>query len=139
MVSRSSEPTGSPRSVRSQRSWRAMRRPLLMWKLPSMSGSLMRPFQPTVVRGFSLWKENWSSYKYAEPKKAIILQVGSHDNLQIRELRHFGPEEFGILEGFVRVVNRAWTDDDQETVVVASDDSCRGIATFGDGFLGSRR
>lgn len=110
-----------------------------MWKLPSMSGSLMRPFQPTVVRGFSLWKENWSSYKYAEPKKAIILQVGSHDNLQIRELRHFGPEEFGILEGFVRVVNRAWTDDDQETVVVASDDSCRGIATFGDGFLGSRR
>ena len=32
---------------------RASRRPLLMWKLPSRSGSLIRPFQPTVVRGFS--------------------------------------------------------------------------------------
>ena len=28
-------------------------RPLLMLKLPSRSGSLIRPFQPTVVRGFS--------------------------------------------------------------------------------------
>ena len=52
MVSRSSEPTGTPRWVRSQRSWRARRRPLLILKEPSMSGSLMRPFQPTVVRGF---------------------------------------------------------------------------------------
>ena len=32
---------------------RAMRSPLLIWKLPSRLGSLMRPFQPTVVRGFS--------------------------------------------------------------------------------------
>lgn len=31
-----------------------MRKPLLMRKEPSMSGSLMRPFQPTVVRGFYL-------------------------------------------------------------------------------------
>lgn len=29
-----------------------MRRPLLILKEPSMSGSLMSPFQPTVVRGF---------------------------------------------------------------------------------------
>ena len=32
---------------------RARRRPLLMLKLPSRSGSLISPFQPTVVRGFS--------------------------------------------------------------------------------------
>ena len=27
--------------------------PVLTWKLPSRCGSLIRPFQPTVVRGFS--------------------------------------------------------------------------------------
>ncbi len=32
---------------------RARRRPSLMRKLPSRPGSLIRPFQPTVVRGFS--------------------------------------------------------------------------------------
>ncbi|KAJ2956181.1 hypothetical protein NUW54_g14684 [Trametes sanguinea] len=52
IVSSSSEPTGTPMAVRSQRSWRARRRPLLILNEPSMSGSLMRPFQPTVVRGF---------------------------------------------------------------------------------------
>lgn len=52
MVSRSSEPTGTPSSVKSQSSWRARRRPLFILKEPSMSGSLMRPFHPTVVRGF---------------------------------------------------------------------------------------
>ena len=30
-----------------------MRMPSLMLKLPSSLGSLIRPFQPTVVRGFS--------------------------------------------------------------------------------------
>ena len=33
--------------------WRAMRRPSLILKEPSRWGSLMRPFQPMVVRGFS--------------------------------------------------------------------------------------
>ena len=32
---------------------RARRSPSLITKLPSRWGSLMRPFQPTVVRGFS--------------------------------------------------------------------------------------
>lgn len=52
IVSSSSDPTGTPMCVRSHSSWRAMRRPLLIWNEPSMSGSLIRPFQPTVVRGF---------------------------------------------------------------------------------------
>lgn len=56
MVSRSSEPTGTPRLVRSQRSCRAMRSPLFIWKEPSMAGSLIRPFQPTVVRGFLVYE-----------------------------------------------------------------------------------
>ena len=44
---------GMPDAVSAQKSERDTRRPLLIWKLSSMSGSLMRPFQPTVVRGFS--------------------------------------------------------------------------------------
>ena len=31
IVSNSSKPTGTPRLVRSHKSWRAMRRPLLIW------------------------------------------------------------------------------------------------------------
>jgi hypothetical protein len=38
--------------MRTSRS-RAIRNPSLMRKLPFMYGSLIRPFQPTVVRGFS--------------------------------------------------------------------------------------
>lgn len=52
IVSSSSEPTGTPESVMSHSSWRAMRKPLFILKEPLMSGSLMSPFQPTVVRGF---------------------------------------------------------------------------------------
>lgn len=52
IVSSSSEPTGTPESVMSQSNCRAMRKPLLILKEPLMSGSLMRPFHPTVVRGF---------------------------------------------------------------------------------------
>lgn len=57
MVSNSSRPTGTPRSVRSHKSCLAVRSPLLILKEPSMSGSLINPFQPTVVRGFSLAKK----------------------------------------------------------------------------------
>ena len=74
MVSRSSDPTGIPICVRSHKSCRARRKPLLILKESSMSGSLIRPFpnhsliqwaaisrekeeqllnsHPTVVRGF---------------------------------------------------------------------------------------
>jgi hypothetical protein len=36
-------------------------------------------------------------------------------------------------------VNRTGAYDHQETVVIASDDSSRSVAAFGDGFLRSRR
>ncbi len=40
-------------AIRSSSSCRARRSPSLMAKLPSRCGSLISPFQPTVVRGFS--------------------------------------------------------------------------------------
>ena len=53
ITSRNSQPAGTPAwLMRTSRS-RAMRRPSLMRKLPLRYGSLIRPFQPTVVRGFS--------------------------------------------------------------------------------------
>jgi len=53
MTSRNSQPAGTPAwLMRTSRS-RAMRSPSLMRKLPFMYGSLISPFQPTVVRGFS--------------------------------------------------------------------------------------
>ena len=53
MMSRYSQPAGKPSALMSRSNPRAVRRPRLIWKLPSMSGSLINPFQPTVVRGFS--------------------------------------------------------------------------------------
>ena len=51
--SRNSQPTGRPRRSTSSSSARASRRPVLTSPLPSRPGSLIRPFQPTVERGFS--------------------------------------------------------------------------------------
>ena len=51
--SRNSVAVGSPRSITSRRNERASRRPAAMSCEPSRCGSMIRPFQPTVVRGFS--------------------------------------------------------------------------------------
>ena len=51
--SRYSTPAGTPARAMSSSSERAVASPSLMRKLPSMRGSLISPFQPTVVRGFS--------------------------------------------------------------------------------------
>mgnify|MGYP001599131660 CR=1 FL=1 len=51
IVSSSSQPTGTPVWVMSARRVRAILSPLLMANEPSISGSLMSPFHPTVVRG----------------------------------------------------------------------------------------
>src|SRR6185312_5072089 len=53
IMSRNSQPAGTPSALMSHNRPRARRRPLSIRKLPSRSGSLIRPFQPTVVRGFS--------------------------------------------------------------------------------------
>ena len=51
--SRNSHPTGTPSEMTSRRNDRAATSPSFTRKLPSSPGSLIRPFQPTVVRGFS--------------------------------------------------------------------------------------
>src|SRR5215218_4556295 len=53
MGSRNSVPAGNPSSARSRSNLRAMYSPSLTAKLPSRGGSLIRPFHPTVERGFS--------------------------------------------------------------------------------------
>ena len=53
IMSRNSVPAGRPISLTSDNSLRARRTPSLMRKLLSSPGSLISPFQPTVVRGFS--------------------------------------------------------------------------------------
>ena len=53
MRSRNSVPAGTPISLISRSSLRARRSPSFMSNVSSRCGSLMRPFQPTVVRGFS--------------------------------------------------------------------------------------
>ena len=51
--SSSSVAQGTPSPRIASRSSRARRIPSATWQLPSRCGSLRKPFQPTVVRGFS--------------------------------------------------------------------------------------
>ena len=53
MGSSSSVAVGRPISLILRRSWRAFLSPRSISKVPFRLGSLIRPFQPTVVRGFS--------------------------------------------------------------------------------------
>ncbi len=53
MGSRASVAAGKPSSAMLSRNPRALRTPFSMWKESSMRGSLMNPFQPMAVRGFS--------------------------------------------------------------------------------------
>ncbi len=52
-LSKNSQPAGKPNFATSSRNERVIRSPLLIWKVPLRSGSLIRPFHSTVVRGFS--------------------------------------------------------------------------------------
>ena len=52
-INRAGVPAGTPARLFSISNWRAMRKPSSMRKLSSKYGSLIKPFQPTVVRGFS--------------------------------------------------------------------------------------
>ena len=53
MGSRSSVAVGRPRSSTSRRKCRAVRSPFSRLQVSLRSGSMINPFQPTVVRGFS--------------------------------------------------------------------------------------
>ena len=51
--SSASVPAGRPSSATNSSNSRASNMPFSMWKESSRSGSLIKPFHPTVVRGFS--------------------------------------------------------------------------------------
>ncbi len=82
---------------------RARRKPSLMRKLPSRRGSLMKPFQPTVVRGFSKYTRITSS-------RSCRSCVGQ----RVQPAR--------ILERQLAVVDRAWPNDDQQARIVSMHD-----------------
>lgn len=111
MVSRSSQPTGMPMLLMSHRSSLAILKPLLIWKDPSMSGSLISPFHPTVVLGFSLWLNQYLFNK--QRIVALHAQVDPHDNLQTRPstLLNTLSQSASVLLCLVDIVYRAWSDD----------------------------
>ena len=59
--SSASVPAGNPSSAMCSNNSRAIRIPFSMRNESSMSGSLMSPFQPSVVRGFSKYTRMMSS------------------------------------------------------------------------------
>ena len=76
------------------------RRPVLTSPEPSRCGSLIRPFQPIVVRGFS---------KYTR----IAIRRSSRKRVRP------ALEPLGVVERGVDVVDAARPDDDQQAVVIA--------------------
>jgi len=88
----------------------------------------MRPFQPTVVRGFSL-RECEDSWIWTKEEDG---QVTPHDDEEVGPKWNFGPEETGVCEGFLGVVDGAGPDDDKDTVILAIDDAGRLVAGVGD-------
>ena len=112
--SRNSVPAGRPRRLISSRSLRARRRPSLIAKLPSRRGSLMKPFQPTVVRGFS---------KYT--------RITTSRSCSWRRGR--GAQPARVLERRGRVVDRARAHDREQAVVGAVQHAVDRLARVGDG------
>ncbi len=84
IVSNSSVATGTPISVISHKSCRAMRKPLLILKEPSRLGSLMSPFHPTVVRGF--YRIEKKSSDLGSPSRAPTSPRYKHGQYSLYEL-----------------------------------------------------
>ena len=82
-----------------------------MLKLPSRSGSLIRPFQPTVVRGFSKYTRITISRSAAR-----------------RSFARFSRAAYSIAA--LHVVDRARADDHQQPVVRAVQDAVDRVARF---------
>ena len=79
---------------------RATRRPVPTSPVPSSAGSLIRPFQPTVERGFSKYTRITIEQVVGEPVGLLAQPVG-------------------VLAGGLRVVHRARADDDQQPRISA--------------------
>jgi len=114
----------------------------------------MRPFHPTVVRGF-YWRINNhphlrislhtslqggdESELKGEKNKAVNSQVSPHDNEEVAPFRHLRLEEFGVSDGLFRRVNRAGANDNNKSVIVSGQDSSAIVASGSDSLLGGRR
>jgi hypothetical protein len=78
-----------------------------------MSGSLIKPFQPTVVRGFSRYDA-----------EVVLELVGER------------LEALAVLDGHGGVVDRAWSDHDEQAIILLCDDLCGVLAALENGLLG---
>lgn len=65
-------------------------------------------------------------------------QVRTHDDEESIQLRDLFFQELCIFEGLSWVVNRAWTDDDDESVILAGNNPRRSEASMRDRGLGGR-
>ena len=71
--------------------------------------------------------------------RRIDSQVGSHDNEEVAPLGHLGFEEFSVIDGLLRRVNRARANDDEKSIVISGQNSSTVVASRGDSLLGGRR
>ena len=69
-------------------------------------------------------------------KRAADVQVGAHDNLEIGPGGDFALEQLGVFHRLFGRVNGARADDDEESLIVASDDPGSVETRLGDGALG---
>jgi hypothetical protein len=116
-----------------------------------MSGSLMRPFQPSVVRGYSgrvsqygmkqeqrarRGRKGGKGRKRGGKKRTHLFEVSPHNHHQLRVLLTLLLQQRRVLLSLVDVVNRARTDDDDDLVGVAPKNGGDLGARTGDGALG---
>lgn len=126
-IPKNSPAVGRPSSVTSNSNLRAIFNPLLIWYEPFISGSLIKPFQPTVVRGlyisislrlqqiprphagqggFPPYTSKGASYGFRQ--RDVLFKVHTHDNHQVLLCLFSVRVQFlGVGDGLLGVVNRA--------------------------------
>lgn len=65
-------------------------------------------------------------------------QVGPHDDEEVSPFWHLGLEELGVVDGLLRRVDGAGTDDDQNPIIVSRQNPGGIVASRGDCLLGGR-
>jgi len=51
--------------------------------------------------------------------RSRFFEISPHDNEEVSPFRDLGFEEFGVSDGFLRRVNRAGADDNEDSIVIA--------------------
>ena len=88
--SRNSQPTGRPSSSTCRSSCRAVRRPRFTSPEPSRPGSLIRPFQPRVERGFSKYTRITTS-RPSESRSATGRRRSAYSRAAFASCTEHGP------------------------------------------------